>query len=103
MRARIAALIDCDRIEPREFWRRAFHEAMRESSYDPNPLIDAIFDADTAVAPRAFTDDLDLINAHISALAQLIRRAADPAMIATAATLLAVCLGYSPAEAINPN
>jgi Fe-S-cluster containining protein len=39
MRARIDALIDLDRIEPYEFWRRAFHEAMRETNYDPNPLI----------------------------------------------------------------
>ncbi len=44
-RERIAATVDFDRVEPREFWRRAAREALAESNYDANPLIDAMFDA----------------------------------------------------------
>ncbi len=44
-RERIAATVDFDRVEPREFWRRAVREALAESNYDANPLIDAMFDA----------------------------------------------------------
>ena len=44
-RERIAATVDFDRVEPREFWRRAVREALAESGYDANPLIDAMFDA----------------------------------------------------------
>ena len=44
-RERIAATADFDRVEPREFWRRAVREALAESGYDANPLIDAMFDA----------------------------------------------------------
>lgn len=100
MRNRVAALADFDRIEPREFWRRAFNEAMRESGYDSNPLIDAIFDADAAIAPMRSALESDLIHAHIKALKGIVSRVDDPAMIATAAILLAVSLGYSPAETI---
>lgn len=98
MRARIGALIDFDCIEPREFWRRAFHEAMRETNYDPNPLITAIFDADAAVRLQHYHSEGDLIDAHWSAIAELIRGADDPALIAAAALLLAVSLGYAPTE-----
>ena len=45
-RGRIAATVDFDRVEPREFWRRAIREALAESNYDANPLIDAMFDAE---------------------------------------------------------
>lgn len=103
MRGRIAALTDFDRIEPREFWRRAFNEAMRESGYDPNPLIGAIFDADATVIPRQHASEADLIAAHVSAITELIRHATDPAMIAAAAIMLAISLGYAPAEAIEAN
>ena len=44
-RDRIAATVDFDRVEPREFWRRAVREALAESNYDANLLIDAMFDA----------------------------------------------------------
>jgi Fe-S-cluster containining protein len=98
MRARIDALIDFDRIEPREFWRRAFYESMRETSYDPNPLIISIFDADAAVRPLDYHSEDDLIDAHLSAIAELIRSAHDPALIAAAAFLLAVSLGYASTE-----
>jgi Fe-S-cluster containining protein len=95
MRDRIAALTDFDRIEPREFWRRAFHEAMRETNCDPNPLITSIFDADAAVRPRHYHSEADLIDAHLSAIAELIRSVDNPAAIAVAAFLLAVSLGYA--------
>jgi Fe-S-cluster containining protein len=98
MRGRIDALVDFDRIEPREFWRRAFHESMRETNYDPNPLITLIFDADAAVRPRHYHCEVDLIDAHLSTIAELIRSADDPALIAVAAFLLAVSLGYAPTE-----
>ncbi|MGA2411291.1 MAG: YkgJ family cysteine cluster protein [Candidatus Binataceae bacterium] len=103
MRARIVALIDFDRIEPREFWRRAFNEAMRESGYDPNPLIESIFDADTMAGAHRYDSEADLITAHIGAIANLIRGAIDAAMIAAAAILLAISLGYSTAEVTNSN
>src|SRR5260370_21733416 len=45
-RERIAATVDFDRVIPREFWRRAVREALAESGYDSNPLIDATFDPD---------------------------------------------------------
>ena len=98
MRLHIAFLTDFDRLEPREFWRRAFHEAMREHGYDPNPLIDALFDADAAVGPRHYDSELDLVDAHLGALTELIHSADDPNGIAAAAMLLAVGLGYSPSE-----
>ena len=45
-RERVAATVDFERVEPREFWRRAAREAMAETNYDPNRLIDALFDPD---------------------------------------------------------
>jgi uncharacterized protein len=100
MRNRISTLADFARIEPREFWRRAFNEAMRESGYDPNPLIDALFDADAAAPPIQYASECDLIKAHIKVIEGMVIRTSDPAMIAAAVMLLAVSLGYSPAEAI---
>jgi uncharacterized protein len=100
MRDRIAALADFGRIEPREFWRSAFNEAMREAGYDSNPLIDALFDADSAVGRREDCLENDLIQAHVRMLEGMLCREDDAAIIAAAAMLLAVSLGYSPAEAI---
>jgi Fe-S-cluster containining protein len=102
MRSRIAALVNFDRIEPREFRRRAFNEAMRESNYDPNPLIDLLFDADNAVAPRQYALESEMIEAHLSAIGRLVSRAHDGASVAAAAMLLAISLGYPPSEAIVP-
>src|ERR1700731_2720388 len=34
-RKRVAAMVDFERVEPREFWRRAVAEALRESGFDP--------------------------------------------------------------------
>ena len=65
-RERIAATVDFDRVEPREFWRRAIREALAESNYDPNPLIDAIFDASAIVG----LDDAEIVAAHVERLAR---------------------------------
>jgi Fe-S-cluster containining protein len=95
-RARIAATVDFDRIEPREFWRRATREALAESNYDASPLIDAMFDADGAEI--VLGDDPEIIAAHIERLAGMIRRESNPETLASAAVMLAVSLGYSPSE-----
>ena len=96
-RERIAATVDFDRVEPREFWRRAVREALAESNYDPNPLIDAIFDA-SAVAG---IDDAEIVAAHVARLAQMIRDESNAEILAAAAVILAVSLGYSPREVIS--
>jgi Fe-S-cluster containining protein len=93
-RERIAASIDFERVEPREFWRRAVREALAESNYDANPLIDAMFDADGA----AGIEEAEIVAAHIERLARMIRRESDPELLAAAAVILAVSLGYSPNE-----
>ena len=97
LRERIAATVDFDRVEPREFWRRAVREALAESNYDPNPLIDAMFDA-SAVAG---IDDAEIVAAHVARLAQMIRDESNAEILAAAAVILAVSLGYSPREVIS--
>jgi uncharacterized protein len=91
-RGRIVETVDFDRIEPREFWRRATREALAESNYDANPLIDAMFDADVIEG----IGDAETIGAHIERLAAIIRRESNPELLAAAAVMLAVSLGYSP-------
>ena len=93
-RQRIAATVDFDRVEPREFWRRAVREALAESNYDPNPLIDAIFDASAIDG----IDDAEIVAAHVERLAQTIRHESNAEILAAAAVILAVSLGYSPRE-----
>ena len=93
-RERIAATVDFDRVEPREFWRRAVREALAESNYDPNPLIDAMFDASTTVG----IDDAEIVAVHVERLAQMIRHESNAEMLAAAAVFLAVSMGYSPSE-----
>src|SRR5215469_3708938 len=95
-RERIDAIVNFELVEPREFWRRATREALAESNYDPNPLIDAIFDADGAAS--AGLDDDATLAAHIERLAKMIRRESDGAVLAAAAVMLAVSLGFSPSE-----
>jgi Fe-S-cluster containining protein len=97
-RERIAAIVDFDRVLPREFWRRAVREALAESGYDPNPLIDATFDPDGFRCARV--SDADTVAAHIGVLSEMIRRESNPELLAAAAVLLAVSLGYSPGEVI---
>jgi Fe-S-cluster containining protein len=96
-RERIAATVDFDRVEPREFWRRAVREALAESNYDPNPLIDAMFDA-SAIAG---IDDDEIVAMHVERLAQMIRHESNAEMLTAAAVMLAVSLGYSPSEVIS--
>jgi Fe-S-cluster containining protein len=93
-RERIAATVDFDRVEPREFWRRAVREALAESNYDANPVIDAVFDAGGIVG----IDDAGTVAAHIERLALIIRRETNAETLAAAAVMLAVSLGYSPRE-----
>jgi len=69
-------------------------EALAESNYDANPLIDAMFDADRSGA----IDDAEIVAAHVERLAAMIRRESNAEMLAAAAVMLAVSLGYSPSE-----
>ena len=95
-RERIAATVDFDRVEPREFWRRAVREALAESNYDANPLIDAMFDA--AGIEAVGIDDAEIVTEHIKCLAQMVERESNSEILAAAAVMLAVSLGYSPNE-----
>jgi Fe-S-cluster containining protein len=97
-RARVASMVDFERIEPREFWRRAVVEALLESGFDPNPIIDAIFDPDSLGC--AHDDDDQTVAAHIRVLQSLADAESDPERLAAAAVMLAVSLGYAPGEVI---
>lgn len=99
MRERIAALIDFATVEPREFWRSAVAEALRETNFDDNHLITALFDADGAGCDRGPV--AATVEAHLQTIDERASRETDPHVIATAAVLLAVSLGYSPAEAVG--
>src|ERR1700722_4793527 len=98
-RDRIAATVDFDRVEPREFWRRAVREALAESNYDSNPLIDAMFDAGGIVG----IGEEEIITANIERLAEKIRREPNGHMLVAAGVMRAVSLGYSPTEVQQPN
>ena len=97
-RERIAAVADFDRVEPREFWRRAVREALAETACDPNPIIDAMFDADGIGCGRA--RDSDTVSEHVERLAAMTGAESRPETLAAAAVLLAVSLGYPPAHAM---
>jgi|SRR5208283_353147 len=94
-RERIAATADFDRVEPREFWRHAVREALAESGYDQNPLIDAMFDAGGIGC--ATIGDAETIAAHLERLAEMIRRESNAELLAAAAVMLAVSIGQGPA------
>jgi Fe-S-cluster containining protein len=96
---RAASVTDFETIEPREFWRRAVAEALRETNYDSNLLIDAIFDADRAGCYREAV--AATVEVHMAALINIVRHESDGAVLAAAAVLLAVSLGYPPSEAIS--
>jgi hypothetical protein len=85
-------------VLPREFWRCAVREALAESGYDPNPLIDATFDPDGLGCSRM--SDAETVGAHIEVLSEMIRGESNSDLLAAAAVMLAVSLGYSPAEVI---
>jgi Fe-S-cluster containining protein len=95
-RQRIAELSNFDIIEPREFWRVAVREALAETNFDFNPVIEALFDPDS-LGCRA-ESDIDFFEQHIEAIEQLIRSETDPNLLAAAAVMLAVSFGYSPSE-----
>ncbi len=95
-RGRVAATVDFERVEPREFWRRAAREALAETNYDPNPLIDALFDPDGLGCGRASAEETAV--AHVAALAETAAWEHDGAIVAAAAVMLATSLGYAPGE-----
>ncbi len=97
-RARLKRIVDFERVEPREFHRRAVLEALSESGYDPNPLIAVLFDSDRLI-PR-LDSEADSIEVHVIALEAMIRNESHPDRLAAAAVLLAVSLGHSPASAL---
>ena len=97
-RERIAVIVDFERVEPREFRRRAVREALAESNNDPNPLIDAMFDAEGV--GDVSCDDAEIVAAHIERLAEMIRRESNPEILAAAAAMLAVSIGFPPSAAI---
>jgi Fe-S-cluster containining protein len=99
-RERVAAIVDFERVEPREFWRRAAREALAETNYDPNPLIDALFDPDGLGCGRSSAEDTAV--AHVAALDEMAARERDGALIAAAAVMLATSLGYAPGEVAGP-
>jgi hypothetical protein len=99
-RERVSATVNFERVEPREFWRRAVVEALLESGFDQNPIIDALFDPD---AHGCGANDIDAtVTAHVAMLDEMARRENDCDRLAAAAVMLAVSLGYSPAEVIVP-
>ena len=95
-RERVAATVDFERVEPREFWRRAVREALAESNYDANPIVEAMFDV--GATKYVGIDEMEIVAAHIERLAEMIRRESNPELLAAAAIMLAVSLGYSPRE-----
>lgn len=96
-RARLESLTDFEKIEPAEFRRRAVREALAESNYDYNPLIDALFDADQCAGPSISLEQS--VATHVRALEAQVRQEQAPLRVAAAAAMLAVSLGYSPAGA----
>jgi len=99
LRDRARELADFEKIEPREFWRKAVREALAESDYDPNPLIDAMFDSDGLVGLRE--DEEDTVRVHVAALEARARRITDANLLASAAVMLAISLGYSPHDVVE--
>jgi Fe-S-cluster containining protein len=97
-RQRIAELSDFEIIEPHEFWRVAVREALAETNFDFNPIIEALFDPDSLDCRGE--SEVDFIEQHVKAIERRIRDQHDPVILATAAVMLAVCLGYSPGEAM---
>ena len=93
-RQRIEELTDFDIIEPREFWRVAVREALAETNFDFNPIIETLFHP--ANLERNIESDCDFVEHHLKEIKQRIHAERDPAILAAAAVMLAVSLGYSP-------
>jgi Fe-S-cluster containining protein len=95
-RYRIAELTDFDIVEPREFWRVAAREALAEINFDFNPIIEALFNPDS-LGCRG-NSETEFIDQHVGEIERQIHMETDPTILAAAAVMLAVSLGYSPAE-----
>jgi Fe-S-cluster containining protein len=98
--SRAAATVDFERVEPREFWRRAAREALAETNYEANPLIDALFNPDGIGCGRASAEETAV--AHVTALDEMAAKERNGASLAAAAVMLAVSLGYAPGEIAVP-
>jgi Fe-S-cluster containining protein len=96
MRTRIAQLVDFEKTDPAEFRRVAVREALAESGYDYNPLIDAMFDSDPWSGFEQ--DGIRSPARHVSALRERIQAQTDAPPLAAAAVMLAVSIGYTPAD-----
>jgi Fe-S-cluster containining protein len=98
-RDRIGRLVDFELVDPREFWRIAVREALAETNFDPNPLSDALFDPDRLGCRGG--SDFETVEHHLEEMKRRINRESDAAILASAAVLLAVTLGYSPGAVIQ--
>jgi Fe-S-cluster containining protein len=94
LRRRVDELLDFEKVEPREFWRCAAREALAESGYDSNAIIDALFDPDSIPGTGQSIDET--VQSHVARLRELVHESHDGPALAAAAVLLAVSLGYSP-------
>jgi len=99
LRDRVELVTNFDIVEPREFWRRAVAEALRETNCDPNWLIDAAFDPDGNGGYRESV--AATVQAHAAALINIVGNESNGEILAAAAVLLAISLGYPPSEAIS--
>jgi Fe-S-cluster containining protein len=98
IRERLRLLVDFEKTEPSEFRRVAVREALAESGYDYNPLIDAMFDSDRWSGFA--TQGVRLEIRHVTALHEMIEAHLDALQLAAAGVLLSVSLGYGPAEVL---
>ncbi|HTY53553.1 MAG TPA: hypothetical protein VMB26_00050, partial [Candidatus Binataceae bacterium] len=62
----------------------------------PNPLIDALFDADRIV--ERFDDLREAVDAHASAFEIMVRNESNGDRLAASSVLLAVSLGHAPQD-----
>jgi uncharacterized protein len=97
-RARVGAIVDFERVEPREFWRQAVAEALLETGFDPNRLIDAILDPDGLGCGRETAEAT--VEAHATVLAAMASLERDAECLGAAAVMLAVSLSYGPGDVI---
>jgi Fe-S-cluster containining protein len=95
-RQRITELSDFDVVEPREFWRVAAREALAEANFDRNPIIDALFDPDSL--GYSADSHAETVENHVKEMEHRIRAEQEPTILAAAAIMLAVSLGYSTEE-----
>lgn len=95
MGKRVRQLADFEKVEPREFCRVAVREALAESNYDRNPLIEAIFDSDPW---SGFSiDGKRSPTRHVEKLLQMLPDHPNAAQMAAAGVILTVSLGFMPA------